>query len=162
MNALDWAIVAVVLLSTLLGLWRGFVREALSLAGWIVGIWLALRFAQPLGAGLPFELPWRELRTALAAVVIVLATIIGFALLAWVVGRLLRAVRLGAVDRVFGGIFGLARALLVLAVFIVVGRRTELAHAGLWTESSLIPQVEAAVRFAAPHLPVQIADLLRL
>ena len=50
MNALDWAVVAVIGTSTLLGLLRGFMREMISLAGWIAGIWLAFRFAVPVSA----------------------------------------------------------------------------------------------------------------
>lgn len=160
MNELDWAIAGAIALSVLLGLLRGFVREVLSLAGWIVGIWLALRFAQPLGAGLPFDLPWPELRTAIAAVAIVLLAVIGFAILAWIVVKLLRTVKLGTTDRLLGGAFGFLRALVVLAAVVVFGGRAAFAQQPWWRESSLIPQVEAAVAFAAPHLPPQLADAI--
>ncbi len=43
MTPVDWAMVAIVVLSVLLGLIRGLLRELLSLAGWVVGIVLALR-----------------------------------------------------------------------------------------------------------------------
>ena len=55
MNELDWLIVALVALSTLVGLGRGMVRELLALAGWAVAVFLALHFAAPLGAWLPLE-----------------------------------------------------------------------------------------------------------
>jgi membrane protein required for colicin V production len=53
MNALDWVVVAVLGASILLGLLRGFMRETISLAGWIAGIWLAFRFAVPISASVP-------------------------------------------------------------------------------------------------------------
>ena len=157
MNEIDWAILAVVALSVLLGVLRGFVREVLALAGWIVGIWLALRFAPALGRELPFDLPWEEARTALAAVAIVLASLLGAGLIAWVIGKLLKAVKLSGTDRFLGALFGLLRALLIVLLVALFAGRTALAQQPLWRESLLLPHVEAAVRFAAPLLHPTLA-----
>jgi len=64
MNALDWIVVAVIGASILLGLLRGFVRETISLAGWIAGIWLAFRFAVGISASVPLAQDWPLARTA--------------------------------------------------------------------------------------------------
>jgi membrane protein required for colicin V production len=153
MNALDWAIVGVTAISVLLGVWRGFVREVLSLAGWIVGIWLAIRFAPALGRGLPAEVALVEVRIAVAAVAIVVGALVVAAILAWLIGKLMSAVRLSGTDRLLGAVFGLLRAALILLLLVLFAGRTALASQPLWRESQLLPHVEAAVRLAAPLLP---------
>jgi membrane protein required for colicin V production len=157
MNEADWAIVAVVALSVLLGVLRGFAREVLSLAGWVVGIWLAIRFASPLGRELPFDAPWPEVRTALVALVIVLGSVLVAGLIGLIIGRLLSAVKLSGTDRLLGAAFGLIRALLIVLLVALFVGRTALAQQPLWRESILLPHVEAAVRLAAPLLPPALA-----
>jgi membrane protein required for colicin V production len=157
MNAVDWAIVAVVAISVLLGVWRGFVREILALVGWIAGIWLAIRYAPVLGRELPAELAMIEVRIGLAALAIVLGTLIAAGILAWLIGKLLSAARLTGTDRFLGALFGLLRALLIVLLVVLFGGRTALANQPLWRDSQLLAQVEAAVRFAAPMLPPALA-----
>ena len=57
LTPVDWTIAAIAGVSIGLGLWRGFMREVLSLAGWVAGLWLALLHAVPLGERFPFDLP---------------------------------------------------------------------------------------------------------
>ncbi|MDY6011231.1 MAG: CvpA family protein, partial [Duodenibacillus sp.] len=45
MNEIDWVILAVLAISTVLGVSRGVVREILAIVGWVLGIVLALKFA---------------------------------------------------------------------------------------------------------------------
>jgi membrane protein required for colicin V production len=49
-TAVDWAIIVVLGLSILLSLWRGFVREAVSLAGWIAAFVIANMFVGEMAA----------------------------------------------------------------------------------------------------------------
>ena len=158
MNAIDWAIVAVIAVSVLLGALRGFVREVLSIAGWVAGIWLALRYAADLGRALPLDLPWPEARTALVAVAIVVATLLAAGLVAWIIGKLMSAVKLTGTDRMLGALFGLLRAALIVLLVALFAGRTALAQQPLWRESLLLPLVEAAVRFASPLLPSSLSE----
>jgi membrane protein required for colicin V production len=157
MNAVDWVIVAVVALSMLLGVLRGFVREVMSLVGWVVGIWLAIRFAPVLGRELPAEMAIAEIRTGIAALGIVIGTIVVAALIAWVIGKFLSAIKLTGTDRLLGAAFGFVRALLIVLLVGLFAGRTALAQQPLWRDSVLLAHVEAAVRFAAPLLPPALA-----
>ncbi len=157
MNALDWTIVGVLAVSVLLGLLRGFVREALAVAGWVVGIVLALRYSAELGTHLPFDVPLPALRTGIGALAIVVASVFVGALAGWVLRQLLAAARLSFADRALGALFGVTRAVLIVfaVVFFVSG--TTAARQPLWRESALLPPIEAAVRFASPYLPESFA-----
>ncbi|MFN7572008.1 MAG: CvpA family protein [Betaproteobacteria bacterium] len=153
LGTLDWVLLAVALLSTLWGLWRGFMREVLSLAGWVLAVVLAVLYAKPLGHWLPFLRDWPDGRTAVAAVLILVCTVFATALAAALVHTLLAKAKLSGADRVLGGLFGFARALLVVAVAVALLAGTGLAQEAWWRESKLVPWVQAGVAFALPWLP---------
>jgi membrane protein required for colicin V production len=153
LGTLDWVLLTVALLSTLWGLWRGFVREVVSLAGWVLAIVLAVFYAKPLGRWLPFLRDWPEAQTVVAAVLIVVLTVFGVALLGALMHKLLARAKLSGADRALGALFGLARSLLVIAVAVTLLAGTGLAQEPTWRESKLIPWVQAGVAFALPWLP---------
>lgn len=157
MNALDWMIVGVLGVSVLLGILRGFVREALAVAGWVVGIVLALRYSAELGMKLPFDVPVPALRTGIGALVIIVAGVFVGALAGWILRQLVEAARLSAADRALGALFGVTRAVLILLVVVFFVGGTTAARQPLWRESALLPPIEAAVRFASRYLPESFA-----
>ncbi len=153
MTLIDWGIVALVLVSLLLGVLRGFVREVISVIGWIAGAWAAIRYAAPLGERIPLEIEWPIVKTVLAGIAIVAACVFAAALIGWIARKLLVAAQLSAADRALGGVFGLARGALIVAVLVYFAHDSALARQPFWRDSLVLPQVEAAVRFAARHLP---------
>ncbi|GAB4465557.1 MAG: colicin V production protein [Burkholderiaceae bacterium] len=157
MNALDWVVVGALGVSVLLGILRGFVREALAVAGWVAGIALALRYSVELGMKLPFDVPVPALRTGIGALAIVVASVFIGALAGWIVRRLIEAARLSAADRALGALFGVARAVLIVFAVVFFASGTTVARGALWRESALLPPIEAAVRFASPYLPESFA-----
>jgi membrane protein required for colicin V production len=153
MNALDWAMLAVIGLSVLLGLLRGFMRETISLAGWIAGIWLAFRFAAAVSAALPFAGEWPLARTAAVAVLIVVVCVFVAAFVGWAARELIKAARLSAADRTLGGLFGFARGMLIVGLAVFLVRDTALYREPLWQESLVLPKIEAALAFALQQIP---------
>ncbi len=153
MNPLDWALLAVFAISVLIGLVRGFMREVISLAGWIAGIWLAVRFAAEIGTIFPFAAEWPTARTAVAAALIVVICVFAAALLGWLLRELLRAARLSAADRTLGGLFGLARGALIVGLVVFLVRDTSIYREPLWRESLMLPPIEAALAFALRQIP---------
>src|SRR5260370_1311527 len=109
MTAADVLILLVLLGSTIIGLLRGFVREAVSLVFWVVAIWAAWKFGpvvEPHLGGLladPKVAPW------VGRLVILLLVLLG----GWVVGMLMsyftRSLGLGVMDRVSGLLVGIVR-----------------------------------------------------
>jgi len=153
MNPLDWTLVAVLGASILLGLLRGFMREMISLAGWVAGIWLAFRFSAAISASVPLAPEWPLARTAAVAVLIVVACVFAAALVGWLVRELIKAAKLSAADRTLGGVFGLARGVLIIGLAVFIVRDTALYREPLWRESLVLPQVEAALAFALRQFP---------
>lgn len=154
MTAIDWIIIAFVFVSFAYGVVRGFVREMISLAGWVIGAYLALRFAPALGARIPLEIEWSVVKTVLAGVLIFVLCVFTAALIGFGARQLLIAVKLSFADRALGGVFGFVRGVLIVAVAVLLARDTQVARQRFWLESATLPQIEAAVRFATQHLPV--------
>jgi membrane protein required for colicin V production len=138
----DVLIVLVLLGSTIIGLLRGFVREAVSVVFWIVAIWSAWKFGpvvEPhLGGVLtnPAIAPWVGRLT-----VLVLVLLIG-----WVVAMLLsyftRSLGLGAMDRVFGLMFGILRGMVLVGLIVIGGELLHLNQEEWWNRSKLVPYGE--------------------
>jgi len=152
MNPLDASLAAVVLISVLAGALRGFVREAVTLVGWIVATVLVLHSSTSLGQRLPFNPGSPGARTAIAAILIVVVCTLSATLL----GRLLRAAmtaaRLGGPDRALGALFGVARAVAVSLVMAVIVIHFGMSQQPFWKSSRVAPLLEAALRFASPGL----------
>jgi membrane protein required for colicin V production len=155
-TAVDWVIVAVFALSVLLGLARGVVRELFALAGWIAGLLLAWRFAEPLAAWLPLDLPL-GVRTALAGVAIVVGTLLTAALAAAALRAVLTLAKLSLEDRLLGAMFGLLRGALIVGLAVLLGGAAGAAREPWWQASTLLPWAQASVRFASPLLPQSLA-----
>jgi membrane protein required for colicin V production len=156
MVMIDWVIVTVVALSVLLGLIRGVVRELIALVGLIAAVWLAFRYAEPVGALLPLGAVWPAARALAAGVLIFIGVVFSAALIGWIVQKLLAVAKLSASDRMLGATFGLLRALLLLMMGVYFLRETPVVQEHWWRESRLLPPLEAAVRFAAPYVPQAI------
>lgn len=142
MNGADYLILAVLVISTLLGFFRGFMREAISLIAWLGGIWLAWRYAylvEPHLGGLVAEPPTST--WVARAIIVVLAILVG-----WFIAALMAYfIRPGLsllVDRLLGLFFGLVRGAVVLAVLVIMAGLVELDGAPWWNESRLMPYIE--------------------
>lgn len=159
MSALDYAVLGVLVLSIIWGLWRGLVREVLSLAGWVMAFLAANLFAAPLAEALPDWHPDVRLLVAFVAIFVVTLTLATLAAL--LLARLLKAAGLAGLDRTLGGLFGLARGLLVLVAFALIAGLTSLPRHPMWKGSTSGPMLGRTAIQLKPWLPPALAERLR-
>lgn len=159
-SALDWVFLAVLTLSMLMGLWRGIVREVLSLIGWVAAFFVAQIEAPRVAQWLPMSGSSEMLRYAAGFVVVVMAVLVLTAVLAWVVRKFLSAVGLGLLDRFLGGLFGLVRGVVVLLAFAVVAHMTPLVQSPLWQQAYGAPWLTLSLHVLKPMLPVEFGKFL--
>jgi membrane protein required for colicin V production len=142
LNAADWAILTVIGLSMVLSLLRGFIREALSLVGWVLGFLVALVFADRLAYLLAGSIQNSTGRYIVAFAVLFVVTLIVVALLARLLQGFVEFAGLGGLDRVLGMAFGFARGVFLLLAAVTVARPAfQLEQFGWWRESQLLPHL---------------------
>jgi membrane protein required for colicin V production len=139
MVTVDYLLLGIALLSALFGMLRGFVKEALSLAGWLFAAWAAFHFGAPVAEKLPDIVADPVLKLWAARLVVLIGVLIASGIVSGLVSFLFSRTGLTGTDRVVGMVFGLARGVVLIA--LVVGG---LDMAGFradpwWEESKLIP-----------------------
>ena len=140
MNWADWTIVAILVVSSLIGLKRGFVKEALSLVCWVAAFVVAMTFHEALGSLLVDTVPTPSVRELLAFGVLFAATLVVGAMVNYLLGELIRLTGLSGTDRLFGMVFGLARgAVVVLAILLLVPAVVPVNQDAWWHQSLVIP-----------------------
>lgn len=160
MSALDWILLAVLGVSILLGMWRGLVRETVSLAGWIAGFWIAQDQAPWVGQWLPLQGSSEMLRYLVGFVTVFVAVLILSVLLGWLVSKLVSAVGLGLLDRLLGGVFGGLRGGVLLLTLSVVMSMTPMQSAPWWTESPVARSLVHGLQLLKPVLPAHFGKYL--
>jgi membrane protein required for colicin V production len=156
----DWVLLAVMLLSVVVGLSRGFVFELMSLAGWLVA-WFAAQWASPwLAPHLPVGTPGSAINHAAAFTLCFVGALIIWGLLARVMRMLVHATPLSIADRLLGAAFGALRGgVLLLAVATVVAL-TPAAQSPAWRGSQGVRWLTLAMQNLKPLLPEPAARWL--
>lgn len=140
MNWADWAIIGIFFLSCLIGLIRGFVREALSLVIWVAAVLVAKVFGSQLEILLIDQIESPSVRLVTAYAVLFIATLLLGAMLSYLIGALVRATGLSGTDRLLGMVFGAARAfIIVMAVLILLPGFLPVHEEDWWKQSQFIP-----------------------
>jgi membrane protein required for colicin V production len=157
---LDWIAVALLLVSMLLGLVRGLVFEVISLAGWVVAFVAAQWLAEDLGRWLPFGDPAASWRYAAGFVLVFVGVAFGVGLLAALTRKLVAAIGLRPVDRILGGVFGVARGAVAMLTVAVVVHLLALSDSAWWHGSRSAIVLDAALQGLKPALPDKLASYL--
>ncbi|OHC63010.1 MAG: colicin V production protein [Rhodocyclales bacterium GWA2_65_20] len=161
MTVFDFAVLALIGASVLLGLWRGVASEILALAAWVAGFIAARYFGREVGGMLATWIADPALSLAAGFAAVFLAVLVVFALGRFVVSLLLRAVGLGVVDRLLGAVFGVARGVFMALAAVLVGGMTSLPKEPWWRGAVLAPPLETAVIAAKPWLPPEVTKRIR-
>jgi membrane protein required for colicin V production len=140
MTPVDYILAAAILLSTVFGAIRGFLRESVALLGWLVGLWLAWRYAGRIEPYLGGAMRDTLLQVWAARLLVLIAVVIA----AWLLGSLLSylvqrsGLTLG-VDRVLGGLFGVVRGAVIVGFAVMLAQAAELQSEAWWRSSRLLP-----------------------
>lgn len=160
MATLDWIAVALLVASMLLGLVRGLVFEVISLAGWVVAFVAAQWLAEDVGRWLPLGDPEASWRYAAGFVLVFVAVAFGVGLVAALTRKLIAAIGLRPVDRILGGVFGVARGAVAMLAVAVVVHLLALSDSAWWHGSRSATVLDAALQGLKPALPQKLASYL--
>ncbi len=134
-------------ISALVGIVRGFVREVLALLSWIVSLWLALHYAEPVSTYLEPYLQSPEIQYMVALAGIFVASLLVLSMTAMILVKLLTWVGVAGTDRTLGGLFGLARGLAIALALVFVIRLTPATGKPWFAGSVLVPYFEPVYEY---------------
>lgn len=157
MTIFDYLVLFVLAASVVISTLRGLVKEILSLVGWIVAFVVANAYGAALAPMLPDAIPGATARLIVAFIALFLGVRILMGLLALAVGALVEATGLSLADRGLGGLFGLARGIVIVLAAVILCGMTSIPQQAFWTDALLSPMAEAGARTVKPFLPAAMA-----
>lgn len=160
MNWADYAIVAILALSVLIGLWRGLLTEVMALAIWIAAFWVAWMFGPRVADWFVDLIQTPSIRIIVGYALCFLAVLLVGALLRFALSRLIEGTGLSGTDRLLGMIFGLIRGVLLVALLVFVLSFTPLSRDAWWHQSRLLPSFITTAQWLGNHLPKDIQRYL--
>lgn len=149
----DIVILAVMGVSLAFGLFRGLVRELLSLVSWILAFWIAYRFSSSVAQIIDKALQNPTLSQAVSAILVFVLVLVALMLLASLISKIFKATGLAGMDRILGGLFGFGRAVVILFVALIVGQHTVVIDQDWYNASMMIPLFDQALDWVAGYLP---------
>ena len=158
MTLFDYLVLTVLLLSVLIGVLRGLVREMLSLLGWIAALVVANTWGAQMAAWLPVAVPGTMVRLIVGFLILFVATLLLASLVTMAISQLVKSMGLQVADRGLGGLFGLARGVLIVLVVVILGGLTAMPQQPFWRNSLFAPLAETGVRTLKPWLPGSWAE----
>jgi membrane protein required for colicin V production len=161
MNWADYCVIAVLALSVLMGLWRGFIGEVLALACWVLAFWVAWNFGDKLAAQFSaIDLP--SARLLLGYAICFIAVLIAGAIVSFLMRKLVAGSGLSGSDRLLGMVFGLVRGLALVTLTVLILGFTPLPRDPWWHQSQLLPGFQHSAQWLSARLPADVTKYLDL
>lgn len=157
LNFADIAILIVIGLSAVVSLFRGLVNEVLSLAAWVVAVWVAFTFTGPVASLFAGLVATPSVQLGLAFLVLLLGTLLLGGILNFLIGKLVESTGLSGTDRMLGVLFGIARGIAIITVLVVVAGLTPVPRDPWWQQSAFLPRFERLAHWAIGWLPPKVA-----
>ncbi len=159
MNGLDWVMIGVVLFCMLRGIVRGAVSQVFSIAGLLCGFVLASHYYESVAAQLAHAFPRLSGTQIIAFILVFLLAWFCIAVAGYWIARLLRKAGLGFFDRLWGGMIGFGKALVLCIVAISVLTLFVSPQNPLLTRSSLLPYIQEAARILVRVTPDNVQKI---
>ena len=153
MNYVDYAIIGVIGVSVITGLFRGLIREAISVGVWIIALWAATSYTSHFESILSNYISSSGIRMGIMYSAIGLGVLLVGAVLNGFVGIFINKSGLGAMDTILGAVFGFARGSLIIAIFLLIVKVVNMPT-GSWLSSSILaPKFTPLVDWLYQYVP---------
>jgi len=156
----DYAILACILISILVGALRGFVTEVFSLLIWALAFFVAYQYGGNLAVLMENHVALPSARAVMGFAGLFIAVLLVGGLLNYLVGRLVESTGLSGTDRLLGGVFGAARGLAIVTAFLLALGFTPLPADPWWKDSALIGRLLPLLDWSAQMLPENLRENL--
>jgi membrane protein required for colicin V production len=153
MPIIDIIIAAAILVSVIVGFVRGFIKESISIAALLLAIWAALFLGPAVGKSSASWLSSAEAQAWFGRILVFAVILSLGGILGWGLSKLVRLSVLSGLDRTFGAVFGAARGVLLVSVFVLGGSFAGFSNDAWWNQSQFIPYFEVVAEWLAEMAP---------
>lgn len=157
MTIFDYLVLFVLVCSVVISTMRGLVKEILSLASWVVSFVIANAYGENLATLLPESIPGNSTRLIVAFIALFIGVRLLMMLLTMALDAVIKATGLTLADRGLGGLFGLARGMVIVLAAVLLCGMTAIPQQAFWKEALLSPLAETGARTLKPFLPGDFA-----
>lgn len=161
MTIFDYLVLFVLACSVLISTLRGLVKEILSLLSWIVAFVVANAYGETVAPWLPQMVEGNTLRLIVAFLALFIGVRILMGLLSMTLDALIKAAGLTLADRGLGGLFGLARGLVIVMAAVLLCGMTEIPQQPFWKKALFSPMAETAADTVIPFLPGEFTQHIK-
>ncbi|HSG10218.1 MAG TPA: CvpA family protein [Gammaproteobacteria bacterium] len=155
---IDVVILALIVLSAVLSLFRGFVKEAVALATWLVALWVAMTFYEELAAWLSQWIDLVSAQKITAFSILFICVLLLGAVVNFLAGKLVSRTGLTGTDKLLGIVFGVARGGVIVAILVLLAGLTPFPQDPWWQDSQFLGYFEEFAMWMRNFLPGEIAD----
>lgn len=155
---IDVVVLALIALSAILSLFRGFVKEALALATWLVAFWVAMGFYEALAQWLAQWISTPSAQKVTAFVLLFICVLLLGAAINYLAGKLVAKTGLTGTDKMLGVVFGAARGAVIIAILVLMAGLTPMPQDPWWQESQFLGYFEELALWMRSFLPADIAQ----
>ncbi|MDO4435886.1 MAG: CvpA family protein [Cardiobacteriaceae bacterium] len=161
LNYLDAVLGGIVIISTLISIGRGLVREILSLIAWGFSLYLAFRFADQIAQQhIDKFFESYPISYMLAFGGIFMLSLFAIGLLNLLIGEIMAATKLGSIDRLLGTVFGFMRGLIIGAIVTFIATLFSMHHEPWWQTSKLAPTFVRLAHWGEQRLPREVINIV--
>ena len=160
MTGFDFVVMAILGVSGVLGLVRGLLKELLSLVAYLLAFVAAIWWGPVVYGWLTRYIETALLRMGVAYAAVFIGTLLAVGLVNMTLGALIRTTGLTPTDHGLGGLFGLARGLIIILVLVALGGYTPLPKEPWWQHAVFSHSAVEAVKHIKSWLPPSLATWL--
>ena len=159
---IDYAILAIVGISGVISLMRGFIREALSLAGWIAAFWIAIAFSGQTAVWLEGYVTVPSVRVGIAFAVLFMGVLLLCGIVLRLAGTLVDRTGMSGTDRTLGIVFGVLRGVVITGLLVLLAGLTPLPRDPWWGQSMFLPHFVELANEIRAFLPADVQQQFQL
>ena len=156
MNWADFSILSIIGISALISLFRGFVREALSVVGLAAAIWVAVTFYDQASDLLVNVISLPTGRRVIAFVALIVVSLLIAGLINHLIGKLVDKAGLTGTDRMLGVVFGVVRGVAIVGLLVLLAGLTQVPQDPWWQQSMLMEHFQKLAQMAIEFLPPDV------
>ncbi len=153
MTIFDYVVLGIFVVSIVLSIMRGLVREVLSIAGWVIAFVAASTYAGDFEPMLPSEVSGESLRMIASFFVLFISVLLVTSLIIMLLSALIKGIGLGFIDRLLGAAFGFLRGLLIVTILVLIAGLTTVPQKSFWEQAQLSSPLETFAVYVKEWLP---------